>query len=75
MVEFSNFLQRKYGGVTKILGCKPKWMMLSLQPLKVEGQCDKFLTIEVDGVLWLFIFVNVFLVVGYEHIVCGVQVG
>ncbi len=45
-------------------------MMLSLQSLKVEGQCDKFSTIEVDGLLWLFVFVSVSLVVGYEH--CGV---
>ncbi len=56
-------------GVIEILGCKPKWMMLSLQPSKVEGQCDKFLAIEVDGVLWLSIFVCVSLVVGYEHCV------
>jgi hypothetical protein len=53
--------------VIEILGCKPKWMMLSLQPLKVEGQYDKFLTIEVDGVLWLSIFVSFSLAIGYEH--------
>ncbi len=39
----------KYCGVIKILGCKPKWMMLSLQLPKVEGECNNFLTIEVDG--------------------------
>jgi hypothetical protein len=39
----------KYCGVIKILGCEPKWMMLSLQLPKVEGQCNNFLTIEVDG--------------------------
>jgi hypothetical protein len=44
--------------------------MLSLQPLKVEGPSDKFSTIEVDGVLWLSIFVSVSLIVSYEH--CGV---
>lgn len=53
--------------MTKILGCKSKWMTLSLQPPKAEGWCNKFSAIEVDRVLWLSIFVNVCLVAGYEH--------
>jgi len=60
-------------------------MMLSLQLLKVKRQCDKFSVVEVDGVLWLFVFVipNVWLqvmnvvvfMIGDVHAVCGVQVG
>jgi hypothetical protein len=44
--------------MTKSLGCKPKWMMMSLQLLKAKGQCDKFLVVEVDGVLWFFVLLN-----------------
>jgi hypothetical protein len=67
VLEFSTVLQWKYGGVTKILGCKSKWMTLSLQPPKAKGQWNKFLAIEVDKVLWFSVFVNVCLVAGYEH--------
>jgi hypothetical protein len=71
--------------MTKILGCKPKWMMLSLQRLKAKGQCDKFSVVEVDGVLWLSVFVSlsvwlqvmniVVFVIGDVNVVCGIQVG
>jgi hypothetical protein len=57
--------------MTKILGCKPKWMMLSLQLLKAKGQCDKFSVVEVDGGVVAFCFCKPkCLVVGYER--CGV---
>lgn len=71
--------------MTKILGCKPKWMMLSLQLRKAKGQCDKFSVVEVDGVLWLFVFVSlsvwlhvmniVVFIIGDVHAMCSVQVG
>jgi hypothetical protein len=67
VLDFSTILQWKYDGAIKILRCKPKWVMLSLQPPKAKGQCNKFMAIEVDGVLWLSIFVNVCLVASYEH--------
>jgi hypothetical protein len=52
------FLTFQLGSMTKILECKPKWMMLSLQLLKAKGQCDKFSVVEVDGMSWLSIFVS-----------------
>lgn len=66
---FVLFLTFQLGSMKKTLGCKPKWMMLSLQLLKTKGQCDKFLVIDGGALVFYFCKLRC-LVGGYEH--CGV---